>query len=124
MSRLLPGLGIVLPLLEGVVVRAIREESVLELGSVPVMSIHDPAVVVVVEVTGCEGRGWWTPGFWWPDEAEPRWAEVDRPLRRERVALPVHADEYGAEPQVRVMARLRPSGRALARFSAMARFPT
>lgn len=127
MSALLLPSHLVMPLLQRVVVRAVRQEVMLELGRIPVRRGMEPAVVVIVDARVIAGRGRWTPGFWWPDEPEPRWADDDRPLRDDRVALPLFADEDGVERYVQVMVRLRPMGparRAEMAFSAEARFPT
>ena len=127
MSALLLQSHLVMPLLQGVVVRAVRTEVFLELGQIPVRAGNEPAAVIVVDARARAGRGRWTPGFWWPDEAAPRWADEERPLRDDRVALPVHADHDGTERYVRVMVRLRPLGVACQAemvFGADALFPT
>lgn len=126
MHGLAPPPDIVVLLLQDVEASAVRHEVVLALGAIPISAGHDPAAVVVIDVSPRDGRGAWAPGLWWPDEHTPRWSDEDRPLRRDRVALPVHPDDDGAERLVRVVVRLRPLGplgRVGATFSALVRFP-
>lgn len=125
LARPLPGL--VIPLAEDLVVSASNgEETVFDLGSVPVRGAVPEDVTVVLHLLRCSGRGTWCPGLSWPDGGGPRWADDERRLAPEAVALPVSSDGDGVDRQVGVLFRLRPLGpsrrcavviRAEARFS-------